>query len=228
MAEMAPLSALVKKRPAETQKDKEPARWVSSRQVVPDTLPDAPAQWRGIRLDSIAEAICRKAHPRIVSQALAVEISRLFPEEAFCLLDLEAPAPQRLLAQEGLHLELRAALSEERAKTLFPCLFSGRDQLVPDVFAAGLSPSAVELLEMIRSCWVWSTRHDPRVALALFGSEACAPGPEQLDSGLAIIELSDKLFCKYGRDQLSNELAAESQGRKISPGSALLHLLSRG
>lgn len=226
MAEMAPLSALVKKRPGETAK--EPPRWVPSRQVVPDSLPEAPAVWRGIGLDAIAEALSRKAHPRIVAQCLCAEASRLFPEEAFCLIDLHAPAPQRLLAQEGLHAELRLALNEESAKTLFPCLFSGSDEIIADARAVGLPPAALDLLEMIRSCWTWSTRSAPCVTFAVFSSEACAPTPEQLDSGLAIMELSDKLFCKYGREQLADELAAESQGRQTSPGSALLHLLSRG
>lgn len=227
MAEMAPLSALVKKRHAEAQKDKETARWVSSRPLSQEEPGQSPIFWRGLSLDAVAEAISRKAHPRIVSQALAVEISKRFPDEAFCLIDLSAPPAQRLLAEEGLHAELRSALSAEKATELFPCLFSGKTMVIVDALDAGLPPQALDLLEMIRSCWVWATPTAPCVALAVFGSEACAPGPEQLDSGLAIIELSNKLFCKYGREQLSNELAAESQGRKISPGSALLHLLSR-
>lgn len=225
MADPAPLTALVKKKPVEPHKE-EVTRWIQPR-AHPDGLLDEPVIWHGLTLNEIADAVARKAHARIVSQLLARQIAVRLQDEAFCLLDLTAAPSQRIFGQEGLHSELRNALVTDRAAELFPFIFRGANAVLTDPEIGALSEEARDVLEMIKSCWVWATPDAPCVAFVVFGPEACAPSAEQLDFGLAVTKLSNLLFCKHGRAQLSDELAAESQGKKISPGSALFDLLGR-
>lgn len=252
MEDLAPLETLLKRRElldAQKTATTVATQWISKdndKDKDTDAAEPAPAYFHGLALEPIAESLVRKSHPRVLIQRLTQQINQFLPEQAFCLLDLSAPAPKRLLIQDGLHYELSQILLGTEAAIDFPFIFSGQSTQIASIRdEASISVKALASLEFIQSGWVFSSRdteghdakpqaagpevyHDPlQLVFVVFGAESNVPNAEQLRFGQAVLQLSTLLFSKQTKDQLSNDVLAELQGLKISAGQALLHLLTR-
>lgn len=225
MSNITPLSELIKPR----KKEEWPSWVTTSAESKMTEEASIKVMWNKIDLEPIGEAIAKRSHPKTIARHFSNLVIESFPESAFCLIESTAPELQRVLAEDGVHVNLKEVLESADGNVLFPFLFDQKDHVILNLRKEYPSQRLSEVLEMIQSAWVWTatTKNNECFSLVIWGPDEGVPSESQINLGRDIIELAHKILPRQSHARLADEVAIESQGRRISAGNALLEILNK-
>lgn len=184
--------------------------------------------WRGIGLDTLGHALAQTHHVQYVWKQLALTVSQALQDHAVALIQAgDKTNGATLLADDGLHDELRRAISAGDSRC--PFLRSPATHIDDLALALENDPEARLLYELIEHYWGWRiTRNTAApVYLMLFGPEVSPPHRMALDACHLSSFVASHAGTEIQRRQLISDLSAETQGKRILPADALKNRLDQ-
>lgn len=186
--------------------------------------------WNGLHLSALANLIVGNHPSRVLMGALAVEIGKTIPEEAISI-HLGARAPKGkshaiLVAHEGIHTNLLKKIFSLEGGSVFEFLLDAKDGPIFESDLWEKFPEEAQTLEFLRKVWGFPIGEGKNKGMILlWGDEDAELSDETKVAILDITKFVAILLDPKKLDFLSNEIAAQAQGRRISLEMALEEFL---
>ena len=187
----------------------------------------AESTWEGIHLASLAE-ILSTAHPiKTVFKEIALTVSLELGDQAVAIVLINKDLSLQILGEDGIHDALRAAIRNKSDA----CRFLANPEIsIPDLL--GETPASEETLstyEFIEHYWGARIHYDLDYAIYLmaFGSEKAQPSEKFIKLADFASRISNNCYPDKKLAQLTSDLAAQVQGRRMSVSNILATQLAK-